>query len=159
MSTLIILTAWVAYNMKNNTKAPAMKRVCALPKLFVSVFAVVSAACATADVSVEPEVLEAVATGPARVIIELHLEGGFAPEGDLTADAVRAQRAAIAAVQDAVLSELGEGGVRVTRRHETIPFLALEISAPALARLQAMPDRVARILEDDTASAFTGEQP
>ena len=136
-----------------------MKRVCALPKLLVSVLAVVSTADAMADVNVEPEVLEAIATGPARVIVELHLKGGFAPEGELTADGVQAQRDAIASAQDAVLSELTKDDVRVTRRHETIPFLALEISAPALARLQAMPDRVARILEDDTASAFTGEQP
>ena len=129
-----------------------MTPVSALPKLCVIVFAAVSVTRVFADVVVDPEVLEAVAKGRARVIVELHLEGGFALEGKLTEQGMRAQRAAIAAGQEAVLSELADGDAHVMRRPETVPFLSLEIGAPALADLRAMPDRVIRILMDDTAA-------
>lgn len=129
-----------------------MTPVSALPKLCVIVFAAVSVTRVLADVAVDPEVLEAVAQGRARVIVELHLEGGFALEGTLTEQGMRAQRAAIAAGQEAVLSELADGDAHVMRRPETVPFLSLEIGAPALADLRAMPDRVIRILMDDTAA-------
>ena len=124
-----------------------------LNRLCVIIFAGVAITRVAADVIVDPEVLEAVASGHARVIVELRPEGGFAPEGELTENGVRTQREAIAAAQQAVLSELAGGDARVVRRQETVPFLALEIGARALAELRAMPDRVVRILEDDTAAA------
>jgi hypothetical protein len=141
-----------------------MTPVTALPKLFVIVFAAAFVTRVLADVAIDPEVLEAVAKGRARVIVELHLEGGFALEGTLTEQGVRAQRAAIAAGQEAVLSELADGDPHLMRRPETVPFLSLEIGAPALAVLRAMPDRVIRILMDDTAAPErpqkkTGERP
>jgi len=135
-----------------------MTPVSALPKLCVIVFAAVSVTRALADVIVDPEVLEAVAKGRARVVVELHLEGGFALEGKLTEQGVRAQRAAIAAAQEAVLYELADGDAQVTRRPETVPFLSLEIGARALADLKAMPDRLVRILKDDTAAAKRPQQ-
>ena len=126
-------------------------------RLFVIVLAGAAITRVSANVIVDPQVSDAVASGPVRVIVELRTEGDFVPEGDLTESGVRVQRQAIAAAQDAVLSELGnrlgDGDVRLVRRLETVPFLALEIGARALAELSAMPDRVVRILKDDSAAA------
>lgn len=121
---------------------------------WLSLAALASAPLASnvADVSVDAEVLEAVNSGRARVLLELHLEDEFKFEGELTDQGVQDQRAAIAAVQDSILSELGKEA-RVMRRPETVPLLALEIGADSLAVLRTMPDRVIRILRDDTATA------
>lgn len=134
-----------------------MTHVSVLAKLCVIAFAAMAVARAVADVMVDLEVLEAIAQGRARVIVEVHLQDGFTPEGELTEQGVRSQRAAIAAAQESVLNELADSGARMTRRPETVPFLSLEIGARALASLRAMPDRVIRILKDDTAAATTGE--
>lgn len=135
-----------------------MTPVPAFPRLAAIVFAAATVTPAEADVIVDPRVLEAVNSGRARVVVELRLEGGLALEGHLTEQEVRAQRAAIAAAQKAVLAELADGNVQVMRRPQTLPFLALEIGASALAGLRAMPDRVVRILEDDTAVAQRAQQ-
>ena len=136
-----------------------MARAFALTKLYVIAVAAMAATSAVADVIVDPEVLEAIGQGRARVIVELHLDDDFKPEGELTEPCVRAQRAAIAAAQESLLSELADRGAQLTRRPKTIPFLALEIGAPALADLRASPDRVVRILKDDAAAVTTGETP
>jgi len=129
-----------------------MTPVSAHPKLCVIVFAAMSATQVMADVIVDPEVLEAVAKGRARVIIELQLQGGFEPEGKLDEQQRQAQRAAIAAAQDAVLNALVDSDARLMRRPKTLPFLSLEIGARALADLRAMPERLVRILKEDTAT-------
>ena len=130
-----------------------MTPVSTLLKLCVTLFSIATTTGAIADVVVDPEILAATTTGRARVIVELRLENGFTPEGQLTRQGVLAQREAIEAAQRAVLSELGDGDARVVRQLEAVPFVALEIGARALADLRAMPDRVLRILRDDTAAA------
>ncbi len=46
------------------------------------------------------------------------------------------------------MRRLAGTGARLARRFSTIPMLALEIDAPALARLEAMPDIVTRVRVD-----------
>ena len=50
--------------------------------------------------------------------------------------------------QDEALRRLAGSGARLVRRFATAPLLALEIDAPALARLEAMRDIVARVRVD-----------
>lgn len=106
-----------------------------------------------ADVVVDTAVLEAVADGRARVIVELSLPGGFSPVGELTEKRARAQTEAIAAAQEAVLLKLADADAQLIRRQQTVPFLALEIGASALEVLQSMPELVIRVFEDRTAVA------
>lgn len=98
---------------------------------------------------IEPEIRTAVATGGARVLVELRIPGGPRPEGALpTADAVSAQRNAIAAAQQSVLSRLTGTHFSVGRRYTSVPLLALEIGADALAALEAMGDLVVNMRAD-----------
>ena len=72
--------------------------------------------------------------GTVRVLVQLQVAAK--PEGGLaSAEAVAAQRTAIAAAQSAVLKELAGTSYRVVRTYETIPFLALEVSLGALQAL------------------------
>ena len=135
-----------------------MTPVSILSRLCVVICAAAAVTRVVADVFVEPKILEKIASGPVRVIVELHLEGGFSPEGELTANEVRVQRHAIVAAQESIFTELANGKARVVRRPETVPFLVLEIGAPALAELRAMPDRVVHILADDTAATKRFQQ-
>jgi hypothetical protein len=114
--------------------------------------AVLAVSNVLADVVVERGVLEALASGRARVVVELNLPG-FDAEGELGEERARTQRQAIAASQQMVLAALAAEDVQLIRRHQTVPFLALEIGPPALASLQARPDLVIRILEDRSAAA------
>jgi subtilisin family serine protease len=74
--------------------------------------------------------------GSVRVIAGLAV--AFTPEGELPGPAsVAAQRAGIAVAQGRVLSGLAGRTHRLTRRFESIPFLALEVSPAALAALES----------------------
>ena len=73
--------------------------------------------------------------GTVRVLVQLQVAAK--PEGELaSAEAVAAQRKAIATAQSAVLRELVGTSYRVVRTYETIPFLALEVSLGALRALE-----------------------
>lgn len=114
---------------------------------------------AVADVSISPEVREAVTRGRARVIVELQPSGGFKPEGELSQALVEQQRGAIADAQDAVLAALATSNARLLRKPETLPFLALEIGADDLETLGAMPALVNRIHLDGIARTQPHAQP
>jgi hypothetical protein len=116
------------------------------------VFAGLAAAPAVADVTVAPDVHDALAAGRARVIVELVLAREFAPEGALSDRLVQEQRAAISAAQQDVLDALSAAGGRVVRRPSTVPFLALEIGPEALTILNGMSSRISQILLDSTAT-------
>ena len=89
-----------------------------------------------AAAGVPSELLErAMAESPVRVIAELAVS--VQPEGRLAGAAIAEQRARIADTQSGVLADLAASPHRVTRRFRTIPFVALEVSAAALARLAA----------------------
>ena len=73
--------------------------------------------------------------GSVRVIVQLKVAA--LPEGQLGGgDAVVSQRQAIAAAQSALLAELAGSSYRVVRTYETIPFLALEVSADGVRILE-----------------------
>lgn len=127
-------------------------------KFSAAVLAFIAATRVAADVVVDPAIIEAVGSGRARVLIELRLPTRFVPEGELAEAAVQAQREAIAAVQRAIVLGLADHDARVARQYETVPFLALEIGADALAELRAMPALVTRILEDDVAATIHPSQ-
>jgi hypothetical protein len=50
-------------------------------------------------------------------------------------------------------------GTRLARRYATAPFLAIEIDAAALARLEEMPALVMRVRADDIARPYEGSAP
>ncbi len=73
--------------------------------------------------------------GTARVIVLLNLP--FVPEGTLSPAAAAQQRAAIAAAQEAFVSEVLEGSSsRVLNRFAWTPSVVLEIDAPTLERIR-----------------------
>ena len=86
---------------------------------------------------IDPEVRAVARGGTLRVLVELR-----APRDDA---------AAIRAAQDEVVGGLAGTGARVARRYATSPFIALEIDVVALARLEAMPALVSRVLVDQVA--------
>ena len=89
--------------------------------------------------------------GRARVIVGLQMPAApFAAEGRHPSRAsVLAQRGDIASVQSLVLSKLAWTTARLVHKYETVPFLALEVDAAALAELEASAFHVARVVEDE----------
>ncbi|HSL24530.1 MAG TPA: S8 family serine peptidase [Vicinamibacterales bacterium] len=86
----------------------------------------------------------------ARVIVELRLSVPHAPEGTLgSAEAVGAQRARIARARGALLAKLAPGTRRVVRTFRTVPFVALEVDAAAVAALRALTSDVVRVFDDE----------
>ena len=116
------------------------------------VLASLAVAPAVADVTIAPEVDDALTSGRARVFVELTLPRKFTPEGRLSEQLVQEQRAAIAAAQQAVLDALQTTDTRLVRRPTTVPFLVLEIGPDALPALTALTSHVGRVLPDSTAT-------
>lgn len=124
------------------------------PRLRFSSFVLASLviAPAVADVTIAPDVNEALAAGRTRVVVELVLPRAFTPEGELSDRRAQEQRDAIAAAQQDVLDALGTTDSRLVRRPTTVPFLALEIGSDALPTLHGLSSRISRILLDSTAT-------
>ncbi len=93
-----------------------------------------SAAHGANDPVIDPDVRATVRGGTVRVLVDLR--------------ASPTDPSSIGSAQDEVVRRLAGTGARVARRFSTIPMLALEIDAPALARLEAMPDIVTRVRVD-----------
>jgi hypothetical protein len=86
-------------------------------------------------------VRQTVKSGTAKVPVDLRISA-LKPEGELKPESVKAQRQAIAEGQDRVLSQLANTRFTVARRYQSIPLLALEVGADALAKLEGMTDVV-----------------
>ena len=86
------------------------------------------------DPVIDPDVRAAIRAGTVRVLVDLRVAAGGP--------------SAIVSTQDEALRRLAGSGARLVRRFATAPLLALEIDAPALARLEAMRDIVARVRVD-----------
>jgi hypothetical protein len=78
-------------------------------------------------------------------------------ESKLSEDGVRAQRAAIASIQNELLLGLQGRNYKVLRRYEEIPGIALEVGADALAELARLPI-VANVLLDRPAAKPTNDE-
>jgi len=115
-----------------------------LGALFV---AVSTAKGAEEPVIIDPEVLQALGGGSVRVLVELRVPS-VRPEGELTSEAARAQRQAIAAAERAVLSRLSGNRFSLVRGYETVPLLLLEVHDDAVRTLEGMGDVVARVRLD-----------
>ncbi|HLE77119.1 MAG TPA: hypothetical protein VJA65_01775 [bacterium] len=101
------------------------------------------------DPTVDPTVRTAASAGQVRVIIELRITPPFTPEGQLPGPlAVEAQRKVIATTQVALLARLAGTKFSISHQYDGLPFMALEIGADALARLDAAGDLVVRVLPD-----------
>ena len=98
------------------------------------VLAGASHAFAGDDPMIDPDVRTAARAGVVRVLVDLRVTA--------------AGPSAIGSAQDEALRRLAGTGARVTRRFSSAPLLALEIDAPALSRLEAMPDIIARVRMD-----------
>jgi subtilisin family serine protease len=80
-----------------------------------------------------------------RVIVHLRLSGGdFITEPTLArgggAPNVVAQRQNISGARERVLSRLNQGNARETRRFQTVPLVALDVTPDALDALESSPD-------------------
>ncbi len=87
----------------------------------------------------------------ARVIVGL--QTAFTPEGKLDAAAANAQRSRIDVARNDVVSGLGSSGHKILHRYETVPYVALELSDAALAKLERSGE--AASVQEDTADFAT----
>ncbi|HYI11662.1 MAG TPA: S8 family serine peptidase [Thermoanaerobaculia bacterium] len=93
-------------------------------------------------------VLKAQKSGTVHVIARLQLETPFAPLGVLNSSAEVAQRESIRRAADEIAAAF-ERPSRPVKRFETIPFIALELTADDLVRLASRSDILA--IEEDVA--------
>lgn len=151
--TLLCLVCYTGLSKAAITLKIKGRKVSPLLRTSWVVFASLAVSLAMADVTIAPDVTDALSAGRARVVVELTLAREFTPEGRLSAQLAREQRAAIAAAQQAVLDALDATDTRLVRRPTTVPFLALEIGPDALPALNALSSHISRILLDSTATA------
>jgi hypothetical protein len=106
--------------------------------------------CSPADAQydrpvIDPDVRAAIAAGPQRVLVELHVAS--------------AEPSALRNAQDEVLRRLAGTGAALLRRYATAPVLALEVDAAALAGLEQMPALVKRVRADRITRPSEGSAP
>jgi hypothetical protein len=99
--------------------------------------------------NVSGEIFESVQSGN-TVLVLVGLKAPWRPEGVLSEALVAAQRNAIAASQDYLLTELIHTHYRVTRRFRRIPGIALEVGLDAL-RVLDRSAAVTNVLKDRPA--------
>jgi hypothetical protein len=75
--------------------------------------------------------------GTALVLVGLSVP--WEMESNLDGDALRAQRTAIASIQNDLLTQLEGRSYKIVRRYQEIPGIALEVGADALAELARLP--------------------
>jgi hypothetical protein len=90
------------------------------------------------------------ATNSGAVLVLVGLKTPWSPEGPLSEEMVAAQRGAIAAAQNYLLTELGDTEYRITRRYRAIPGIALEVGLEAL-KVLARSVAVTNVLRDRPA--------
>jgi hypothetical protein len=97
------------------------------------------------DPVIDPEVRATAGAGSTRVLVDLRARA--------------ADPAAVSDAQNEVLRRLAGTGARLVRRYATVPLLALEIDAAALARLEGMKGLVIRVRPDRVAPPLEGSEP
>lgn len=106
----------------------------------------------TRDVgAVPPELFKEVARS-GTVLVLVGLKAPWSPEEPLSENLISAQREAIAAAQNYLLTELADTKYRITRRYQRIPGIALEVGLDALQVL-ARSVAVTNVLQDRPARA------
>src|SRR5262245_1255523 len=132
----------------------AAVRACVLALIaFSTVFMSAQAPSQPGSARLVPEALRARAerNGRVRVIVELKLPGGgLVAECQLpSAIAIATQRREIANSVGRVTSRLSPADRRIIHRFATVPFLALEVNARALAALESSSADIVRVVEDE----------
>jgi hypothetical protein len=97
------------------------------------------------DPVIDQEVRAMAGGGSTRVLVDLRARAG--------------DPAAVGDAQNEVLRRLAGTGARLARRYTTVPLLALEIDAAALARLEGMQGLVIRVRPDRIAPPLEGSEP
>jgi hypothetical protein len=120
-----------------------MNRFCAI--LLAALIGAWSAASGADDPVIDPDIRAAIGAGTVRVLVDLRMS--------------HPDPSAIRSLQDELLRRLVGTGARVARRFSTTPLLALEIDAPALARLEAMHDIVTRVRKDRITPPYDDRLP
>jgi len=114
--------------------------------IVIALTGALGAASGTEDrLVIDPDVRAAARGGTIRVVVELRV-----PLNDPSA---------LRNAQDEVLRRLAGTGTRLARRYTTVPLLAIEIDAAALARLEEMPALVMRVRADGIARPYEGSAP
>jgi len=114
--------------------------------IVITLTGALGAASGTEDrLVIDPDVRAAARGGTIRVVVELRV-----PHNDPSA---------LRNAQDEVLRRLAGTGTRLARRYTTVPLLAIEIDAAALARLEEMPALVMRVRADGIARPYEGSAP
>ena len=103
-----------------------------------------------ANTGVVPTELFIEATNSGAVLVLVGLKTPWSPEAPLSKEMVAAQRGAIAAAQNYLLTELGDTDYRITRRYRAIPGIALEVGLDAL-KVLARSVAVTNVLRDRPA--------
>ncbi|OFW25350.1 MAG: hypothetical protein A3H97_06430, partial [Acidobacteria bacterium RIFCSPLOWO2_02_FULL_65_29] len=86
--------------------------------------------------------------GRVRVLVQLNL-ADHVPDGDLPNGLARlGQRQRLSTLQARVLSRLSPSSLRVVHRYTTLPYVALDVDASALAALEAASSDVVQVLDD-----------
>ena len=110
--------------------------------------------------NVQPHLRDRAARGErVRVIVELNLRSGrHVAEGRLLGGAaVAAQRQAISESRSRILARLSQARHRVIHNYQTLPYLAVELDAGALALLESAGDDVVTVMEDKILRPFLTE--
>ena len=111
-------------------KTSQLKASCLVALLFLGG----SAAMAQAGGKIPSEVIDhAAAHGTVLILVGLNVP--WQMESRLSEDETRAQREAIASIQQDLLAELDGRSYRIIRRYDRIPGIALEAGADVLAQL------------------------
>jgi hypothetical protein len=105
----------------------------------------VAAAHMMDDPVIDPEVRAMPAGASTRVLVTLRARA--------------TDPGAVSEAQNEVLRRLAGTGARLARRYTTVPLIALEIDAAALARLEGMNGLVIRVRPDRIAPPLEGSQP
>ncbi len=89
-------------------------------------------------------------SGHARVLVELKLPTPHVPEGRLgSAVAVLGQRQRIQAQRARLLSRIPAASYRLVHQYQTLPYVALDVDASALAALEALDSDIVKVVDDE----------
>ncbi len=111
----------------------------------------IPAAKALSQEKIPPDVINQAATN-GTVLVLVGLKVPWEMESNLSDADVRAQRTAIASIQDDLFKDLQGRNYKVLRRYQEIPGVALEVGPDALAELARLPI-VTNVLLDRPAAA------
>ena len=128
---------------------PARNAFASLAAVLVLLFSHPVSPQAQSPRGVPPDVRDRAARGDrVRVLVELNLTD-HVPEGRLSNASDRlVQRQRLNALQGRLLARLSPAEYRVAHRYSIVPFMAVEVTASALAVLANSPGEVARSLDD-----------